>query len=231
MNRTKEQDKIIAEFKKNIEAFEIFQKNIRNFFESRALSRYVHSVRHRIKDIDHLIEKIERKNRQDKELPIEQQKGLITAENLFSRITDIAGIRVLHLHSSQLEHIHNALMEKVDDEEFFLVEDPIAYTWNIDSTEIFSNLGITRKVKDSYYTSVHYVLRPNSKSPARCEVQVRTLLEETWGEIDHTMNYPKPTDDIYCREQLRILAKLIGAGSHLADSIMRKYAQPRSQNN
>ena len=80
MNKTKEQDKIIAEFKKNIEAFEIFQKNIRNFFESRALSRYVHSVRHRIKDIDHLIEKIERKNRQDKELPIEQQKGLITAE-------------------------------------------------------------------------------------------------------------------------------------------------------
>jgi len=56
-----------------------------------------------------------------------------------------------------------------------------------------------------------------------CEVQVRTLLEEVWGEVDHTMNYPVPTADEHCREQIRVLARLVGAGTHLADSIMRRY--------
>ena len=87
----------------------------------------------------------------------------------------------------------------------------------------FNRIGIRTEIKESYYTSIHYVLRPNSKSIATCEVQVRTLLEETWGEIDHAMNYPHSTNDRYCKEQLKIFAKLIGAGTHLADSIMRKH--------
>lgn len=214
---------IIEAHKNNIEAFALFQQYIRNFFESPSLSKYVHSVRHRIKDIDHLMEKIERKNRQDRSLPQDKQKGEINSSNLFNRITDIAGVRVLHLHSSQIEHIHASIMSKVNDEEFVLVEPPIAYTWDIDSRHFFENIGIETMIKESYYTSSHYVLRPNSKSIATCEVQVRTLLEETWGEIDHTMNYPHQTNDRYCKEQLKIFAKLIGAGTHLADSIMKEH--------
>jgi ppGpp synthetase/RelA/SpoT-type nucleotidyltranferase len=89
--------------------------------------------------------------------------------------------------------------------------------------KFFDSLGINTEQKDSFYTSIHYVLKPNSKSKAICEVQVRTLLEEVWGEIDHKMNYPSPVNDEHCREQIRVLARLVGAGSHLADSIMRRY--------
>ncbi|MCW8127756.1 RelA/SpoT domain-containing protein [Microbulbifer halophilus] len=209
--------------KKNIEGFELFQKHVKNFFESRSLSKYVHSVRHRIKDVNHFLDKIERKNNEDESRPEEERKGLINSENVFTRVTDIAGIRVLHLHISEFEYIHRAIMEKINDEEFTLYEDPKAYTWDPESGEYFESLGLKRELKESYYTSIHYVLRPNSRSHATCEVQIRTLLEEVWGEIDHTMNYPEPSTDSHCKEQIRVLARLVGAGTHLADSIMRRY--------
>lgn len=228
MSNTELRDKhrdILNAYEANIDAFELFHKHVRNFFEGRSLSKHVHSVRHRLKDVDHLLEKIERKNTEDALLPPEEQKGPITAENLFTRVTDIAGVRVLHLHISQFGFIHRTLMTKVDEGEFTLHEDPKAYTWDPESGQYFEGLGLQRELKDSYYTSIHYVLRPNSRSQATCEVQVRTLLEEVWGEVDHTMNYPTPTTDEQCREQIRILARLIGAGTHLADSIMRRHAK------
>lgn len=79
-------------------------------------------------------------------------------------------------------------------------------------------------MKESFYTSIHYVIKPNGTTKTTCcEVQVRTLLEEVWGEIDHTMNYPVIHTSEECKEQIKILARLIGTGSHLADSIMRRY--------
>ena len=65
-------------------------------------------------------------------------------------------------------------------------------------------------------------------SPVSCEIQVRTLLEEVWGEIDHLVNYPKPTDNVACREQIGVLARLVSAGSRLADSICRVYSDEKS---
>ena len=35
------------------------------------------------------------------------------------------------------------------------------------------------------------------------------------------MNYPTPTESLACREQIRVLAKLIGAGSRLLDALHR----------
>ena len=69
-----------------------------------------------------------------------------------------------------------------------------------------------------------YIVKPNnSKSDITCEIQVRTLFEEIWGEIDHTINYPHETESIACREQIRVLAKLVSTGTRLADSIFRTY--------
>lgn len=53
----------------------------------------IHTVKNRLKDIDHLKKKIERK--WDVENPL-------TPENLFERVTDLAGVRVLHLYQDQL---------------------------------------------------------------------------------------------------------------------------------
>lgn len=82
-----------------------------------------------------------------------------------------------------------------------------------------------------YYRSVHYVVKPNNPNPTCCEIQVRTLFEEIWGEIDHNINYPHKTDDIACKEQLRVLSKLVSTGTRLADSIFRTYEDHNIQQN
>ncbi|WP_404837307.1 hypothetical protein [Aeromonas media] len=216
---------ILVEYNERFDTLEHFHKNVINFFEARSLKKVVHSIRHRIKDVDHLLEKIERKNIEDLAKEDEKKQGPITKGNLFERITDMAGVRVLHLHQSQFQEIHQLILRKVDEGDFVFFEDPKAYTYDPDSTVFFQQLGIRTEQKDSFYTSIHYVLKPNVRSKVTCEVQIRTLLEEVWGEVDHTMNYPVKTTNEQCIENIRILARLISAGSHLADSIMRRYGQ------
>lgn len=216
---------VLEVYEKNFDSLELFYKTVRSFFEARSLKGVVHSIRHRLKDVDHLLEKVERKNNEDERKSHQDQLGPINGDNLFARITDMAGVRVLHLHQEQFEIIHHAIMQKIDDGDFYLFEEPKAYTWDPDSNKFFKSLGIKTQQKESFYTSIHYVLKPNERSPITCEVQVRTLLEEAWGEIDHTMNYPLPIEDEQCKENIRVLARLVSAGSHLADAIMRRYGK------
>ncbi len=104
---------------------------------------------------------------------------------------------------------------------WYFPEPPKAYTWDPESKQFFEGLEIEVQVKESFYTSVHYLIKPREDSPICCELQVRTLFEEIWGEVEHSINYPDKTSNIPCREQLLVLAKLVGAGSRLVDSIYR----------
>lgn len=171
----------------------------------------IHSIKKRLKDEGHLKEKIERKI----------DKGYtINKENLFLKITDLAGLRVLHLHQRQCKDIHNFIKSNRN---WRLVEKPVAYTWDPESVDFFKKLKIKTEIKPTYYTSVHYVIQPNNdeNSFLKCEIQVRTLFEEIWGEIDHSMNYPDQTEKIATIEQLRVLSKLVSTGSRLANSIFK----------
>ena len=198
---------------------ESFRKRVKDFFENNPVFSYdlaiVHSVKSRLKDVDHLKEKLVRKRK---------EKGVdITSENLFSEITDLIGVRVLHLYFDQFGVIHREIMKQIDNGEWILFEPPKAYTWDPDMAEEFEKLGIKSTRKDSY-TSVHYVIKPNPKENVFCcEIQVRTLFEEIWGEIDHSINYPTKTNSIACSEQLKVLSKLASTGTRLADSIFRSH--------
>ena len=145
--------------------------------------------------------------------------GPLTPENIFSRITDIAGVRVIHLHSKQFEKIHQGIQSRIQEGYWTLHEPPVAYSWDPEATAYFQSLGLNAITRESYYTSIHYVVKPQPGAFLTCEIQVRTLFEEAWGEIDHSLNYPNPTDSLACREQLRVLAKLTSTGTRLADSI------------
>ncbi|ASA58009.1 RelA/SpoT domain-containing protein [Vibrio gazogenes] len=199
--------------------FKRFMNGVVDTFELEPdLNKYgnpiIHTIKNRLKDVDHLKDKIERK--WDDEDPL-------TPDNLFERVTDLAGVRVLHLYQDQFSYIHTLIMKQVDNGDWFLRENPIAYSWDPESSSYFKKLGLVPKIKDSYYTSIHYVVMPKEASNICCEIQVRTLFEEIWGEIDHTINYPHPTEKISCKEQLRVLSKLVSTGTRLADSIFRAH--------
>ena len=212
---------IIERVQSNLYDIELFCNYVTNFFEKHPdltqSPQIVHSVKSRVKDLQCLREKIQRKS---------SPEYLITPENIFDRITDIAGVRVLHLYQAQFPQIHRAITQKLDNQDWILYEEPRAYTWDPESKDFFEDQGLKVEVKESLYTSVHYVIKPRKDSHVSCEIQVRTLFEEVWGEIDHLVNYPEPTDSVACREQIGVLARLVGAGSRLADSICRPYSDP-----
>ncbi|GGM95925.1 RelA/SpoT domain-containing protein [Shewanella xiamenensis] len=174
----------------------------------------IYTIKKRLKDVDHLREKVERK--WDDEDPL-------TPDNLFERVTDLAGVRVLHLYQDQFSCLHSLIQKQLDNGDWFLRENPVAYSWDPESRSFFEGLGLEPKIKDSYYTSIHYVVKPKKDSNICCEIQIRTLFEEIWGEIDHTINYPQPTKKNSCKEQLRVLSKLVSTGTRLADSIFRTH--------
>ena len=213
------EDKIVLAYLNPEKQYQLkaFLQTVLFFFENNpALKGIVHSVKSRMKDPEHLKDKIQRKLKSGK---------IIDENNLFTVVNDLIGVRVLYLYQDQFQLIHNELLKKVDEtKDWMFVEAPKAYTWDPETREYFEKLNIHTEVRDTYYTSVHYVIKPNNElSNITCEIQVRTLFEEIWGEIDHTINYPHPTEIIACKEQLRVLAKLVSTGTRLADSIFRTY--------
>lgn len=198
-----------------------FLTQVRTFFERNPKLHLgsmpiVHSVKSRIKDPEHLRDKINRK----------RMGGIeISVDNLFREVTDLVGVRVLHLYQEQFIDIHSEIKKKIDSGEWCLGELPKAYTWDPETQNFFRDLGINPEIKESYYTSVHYLVKPNNESNLCCEIQVRTLFEEIWGEIDHAINYPHKTESIACKEQIRVLSKLISTGTRLSDSIFRSYRE------
>lgn len=214
-------EEIIKLYQQEHYRFKIFLNGVYDYFRltpclNEGTLPLVHSLKSRLKDPQHLMDKLQRKD---------TEENPITPDNVFNRITDLAGIRVLHLYQKQFADIHNVIMSKVLDGDWTLFESPCAYTWDPESESFYSQLGIECKIKDSYYTSVHYVIMPKENSPIKCEIQVRTLYEEIWGEIEHCINYPYPTDSVACREQLRVLSKLSVTGKRLADSILNSHEE------
>ncbi|WP_223473863.1 RelA/SpoT domain-containing protein [Pseudomonas sp. BF-B-27] len=181
-----------------------------------SLNRYgnplIYTIKSRLKDAEHLKEKISRKW---------TAENPITAENLFTQVTDLAGVRVLHLYQDQFPEINSHINKQIEAGDWFLREPPVAYSWDPEASKFFESLGLKAVTRDTYYTSIHYVVSPKKDSTIYCEIQVRTLFEEIWGEIDHTINYPTPTNSRSCKEQLRVLSKLVSTGTRLADSIFR----------
>jgi ppGpp synthetase/RelA/SpoT-type nucleotidyltranferase len=186
-----------------------------NVQRARSLSPHVHSIRFRVKDPTHLQDKLARKL-----LKARAGEGFsITPDNLFEKINDLAGLRILHLHSRQIGAINAALNDVFAEYRYSVIEAATARTWDDEYRRFYESLGIATKDSEKMYTSVHYVIESNSATKLTCEIQVRTLAEELWGEVDHSMNYPNESNVEACREQIRVLARLTSGCSRLVDSI------------
>lgn len=212
-------EQCLSAYEEHKHQIDLFGKSVREFFfthpdlNSGDLPS-VHTVKYRLKDPSHLREKLSRKGMHQ-----------IDPEHLFHQVTDLAGVRVLHLYMGQLPAIVNAIKGQISQGYWVLFEPPKAYTWDPETTSFLTTLGLQTHQKDSFYTSVHYIVKPNHSVEITCEIQIRTLFEEVWGEIDHVLNYPTSSQSIACSEQLKVLAKMVGAGSRLAEAIFRSHQE------
>ena len=192
------------------------------------LKALIHSSKGRAKEPSHLRDKL---IRIAEEALAANEPFDITSENIFDRISDLAGVRLLHLHMRQMEKIHPLIIKTLKEEGFILQgRKQEAKTWDPEYAEMFKKLGLKVTQDPSFYTSVHYIIKQNKTTPRQCELQVRTLAEELWGEISHTINYPHETDSVACKEQLKALARFVSGCSRLVDSIVTSYEDHCQQN-
>jgi putative GTP pyrophosphokinase len=170
----------------------------------------VHSLRMRIKEPEHLIEKIIRKKGKEAERDI-------NLDNYQSEITDLVGVRALHLFKEDWVQIHtsiNAIWEQH--------EPPVAKIRKGDPEELFTANGCCIEEHTAGYRSVHYLVRSQpTKNLFIAEIQTRTIFEEGWSEIDHRLRYPYETDNAIISEYLAVFNRLAGNADEMGTFLRR----------
>ncbi|WP_281948581.1 RelA/SpoT domain-containing protein, partial [Vibrio parahaemolyticus] len=193
----------------------------KNEFEQSALSiaavlqknKSVHSVRWRVKDCGHLRAKIVRKLSEGSE-----KYAGINASNYDEIITDLVGVRVLHLFKEEWKGIQ----EFVNDS-WSVVEGPIVYYREGDKLEQFTDCEI-KKHSDGY-RSIHSIITTRlQKKEIKAELQVRTVFEEAWSEIDHRVRYPNYSSNETICYFLNIFNGLAGYADEMG-TFVKKLAQ------
>lgn len=197
-----------------------------NLSDSKTIKPLMHSIKYRVKEPEHLAEKL---MRIAEDMKAEGLLFDIDNDNLFTRVGDLAGVRLLHLHTTQIEKIHQGIREVVQEHKYKLIGKPTAYTWDIETQEYYKRIGMKVVPRQSLYTSVHYDLQANRKTKMQCELQVRTLVEEVWSEVSHQINYPRETDNASCKEQLKVLARIASGCTRLVDSIFSSHNDGKSK--
>jgi putative GTP pyrophosphokinase len=210
-------DELVGLFESRRDKFEQLLGSLRAIFvDNKVLKPHVHSMKWRVKDPTHLKDKLTRK------LLDARRDGAafeLTPDNLFERINDLAGFRILHLYTRQFDAINKIILAELAEAQTPVIEGPIARTWDNESRAYFTSIGVETKDSKTLYTSVHYIVEANTKTKYTAEIQVRTLAEELWGEVDHTLNYPHESKVLACREQIKVLARVTSSCSRLVDSI------------
>jgi len=172
----------------------------------------VHSVKSRVKDSTRLIEKIIRKT------PSRKMKYgsefQFSVENYKEEINDLIGIRAIHIFKEDWEDIHNFICRT------WKVIEITANVREGDDTKRFEELGIEIYSRKSGYRSVHYLIEffPTSQKVIT-EIQVRTIFEEGYGEIDHQLRYSHSEIPEILALNLLLFNRLAGSADEMASLI------------
>ncbi|MFE4243859.1 RelA/SpoT domain-containing protein [Peribacillus butanolivorans] len=172
----------------------------------------VHTVRSRIKDPEHLIAKLIRKTPERKKSKGEDFE--FTIENYRTEITDLIGVRVIHIFKEDWKDIH----------EF------INTTWSVkelqvniregDSRDIYEEQKILINYRETGYRSVHYLIEfAPTNELLTAEIQVRTIFEEGYGEIDHLLSYPNNNIPEVLTLNLLMLNRLAGSADEMSSAV------------
>lgn len=174
----------------------------------------MHTVKTRIKDPEHLIEKIIRKS-------IEKSDDAnynITIDTYKQLITDLIGIRILHLYKDQAYRIDEFIQNS-----WPLRETATIYYREGDQITMDDIEDDTRYHFEQHpvgYRSWHYVIKVNTRKVDHlAEIQVRTIFEEGWSEVDHQLRYPYDLDNPLLEDQLLVLNRVAGSADELANTI------------
>ncbi|MBV7583127.1 hypothetical protein KW851_09900 [Pseudomonas sp. PDM33] len=170
----------------------------------------VHSVRWRVKDVDHLLEKIVRKRAAQ-----EEKYSDISAQNYYLKVTDLVGVRALHLFKDDYLEVDTGIRGTWD-----LQEKAIIYIREGDQDPQEDEASFRSQSHPKGYRSIHYII---STQPLRrniyVEIQVRTIFEEGWSEIDHKIRYPNFSENHLVEYFLQMFNRISGSADEMGSFV------------
>ncbi|MFC1554509.1 hypothetical protein ACFL7D_07745 [candidate division KSB1 bacterium] len=162
----------------------------------------IKAISTRIKSPEKVVDKIIRK-------PNDYPEGLSKASIL--NMPDTIGVRIIIFFLSNLPHLDSEIrnskilnLSKIFTPEAYLPKD------------LLSRLGLShiKQIdKESGYCSIHYctVFKSSKHSPI-IEIQVRTLAQEFWSEMEHLLSYKSEMQsDFLTKRKFKIMSKEINA--------------------
>ena len=163
----------------------------------------VHTIKSRIKSEDSFANKVRRK--------IAEQPGM-DSEEIYSSVSDILGIRLITVFPIDVISVHNYIRRITHgkSKQYYMIEQ-IGYCWDPEIKAKLRSLKIKITEKESYYNSIHYVLSTNGEGSHKFEVQVRTLLDEAWSEVDHKLKY-KNNPHAGVANHIKVYSSIVSAG-------------------
>ena len=219
-------------YDENRAKFKKASKRIANVIRYLKKNRFpVHAFKTRTKSFDSAFLKLKKDQirfEKEKGRPIEPQD-----------IEDYVGIRILSLLEEEIILIHRAIM-KVLPEKNYRIKEIRIYGWTDSSASKYTYQHILREIENnrtipdigtmlitmsqklSGYSCIHYEIEDALLS-VPVEIQVRTMFQDIWGELEHVFVYKKREIHPQIKKTFNILSEELRAKdamlSHLRDVV------------
>ncbi|WP_035239514.1 GTP pyrophosphokinase [Desulfobacter vibrioformis] len=191
--RKQQRDNLLITFLKEKEIYKKLAEYIVRLIsdDPSAPKESIHTILYRIKGESRLIEKIDQENACS-----DPDKAPVTHKNFYERIGDIIGVRIICLRLSDIVKVEEYLEFLVEEKILNFLQDPDYKRSFVLPIEPGEAAPQDINLQYSGYSSIHYQVRLGENSDAgdvfkkiQIELQLRTILEEAWGEIDHKYRY------------------------------------------
>jgi ppGpp synthetase/RelA/SpoT-type nucleotidyltranferase len=156
-----------------------------------------------------------------------EDKCIATIAEAFSTVNDVLGVRLICLYKTELQEVCDWVetsFEKLEREVF---------SWE-GSGDLKPSGQELQKVWETGYTSIHYIVRireSQSRSidnqtvdlkDLKFEIQVRTILEEAWGEYTHQV-YEDSDAPNYVLKSYQILSEYLNVINRQVEFLKTTY--------
>jgi ppGpp synthetase/RelA/SpoT-type nucleotidyltranferase len=163
----------------------------------------LHTIIYRIKNESRLIEKIIKLNQKTDDSPF------ILEQNYQERINDLLGVRMICLRLSDVENVEAYLKLLSEDNILTFLNGPEHKRSFILPANPGDSLPEVIDLRYTGYSSIHYQIKlgqnadaPKELKDIQFELQLRTILEEAWSEIDHKYRYVSSRSGVHLPEDI-----------------------------
>ncbi len=161
----------------------------------------IHHMESRVKSVNSMLEKIIR-------------RGLSDEEGAFSKITDLAGIRVICKYTDDIYRISEMLLKQHD-------------------IELVTKMDYIKNPKESGYRSLHLIVKvpvflSDRVEHVPVEIQVRSVVMDTWASLEHELRYKKNGKPL-SQESSKILKQMADQLEEIDDTMSKIHREASRQ--